>query len=432
MSRERDAYRRRRDERWDGDEYESNYKQDEEYEKYEEEPPRRRMPQRRPYPRSARSSSSPVTHSPYPPSSRSSRTREPHAQSRQPSVWLSLLTGCAIGVILAVLALATIIMTGMYSLQNGKISIPLITPANRTISTQETLTVPLSSISQIVVCDVIGNVILKADPTVSKPTVNVTKHVQASSQTAADQQFQHIVTTIQPPETVTEPLSCTRLQATATPSGIPSLPIQTSDTSSPATTTGTTSATLTVNVTLPSGSSNASVDMTIALPPNVLPASGPSTIVSIETAGNISIDGISGILNIKNDSGNPQNSNAIKVMHAALADGSRLSTTGNISFGGYLAQASDPNKTAFYILEGEKQIDVTLPSTINVTLEAYAVSGSIDSQFPLQQNLLQKDKGMTSYHGPLNVSVGPPVNAQLTLHVGLGNVNIHKAQSPGV
>jgi len=347
-------------------------------------------------------------------------------------MWPSLLTGCAIGVILAVLALATIVMTGMYSLQNGKISIPLITPANRTISTQETLTVPLSSISRIVVCDVIGNVILKADRTVSKPTVTVTKHVQASSQTAADQQFQHLVATIQPPETVTEPLSCIRLQATATPSGTPSLPIQTSDTSSPATTTGTTSNTLTVNVTMLSRSSNASVDITIALPPNVLPANGPSTIVSVETAGNISIDGISGILNIKSDSGNPQNNNEIKVMHAAIANGSRLSTMGAISFDGYLAQASDPNKTAFYILEGEKRIDVTLPSTINITLEAYAVSGSINSQFSLQQNLLQKDKGMTSYHGPLNASVGPPVNAQLTLHVGIGNVNIHKSQTPGI
>jgi hypothetical protein len=428
MSRERDAYRRRRDEQWDEDKYESNYKKDEEYEEYQEELPRRRPRQRRSYPRPARSSPSPVTRSPYPPSSRSSRAREPHAQSRQSSVWPSLLTGCAIGVILAVFALAAIVMTGIYSLQNGKISIPLITPANRTISTQETLTVPLSSISQIVVCDVIGNVILKADPTISKPTVTVTKNVQASSQTAADQQFQQIVVTMQPPETVTEPLSCTRLQATATPSQ----PIQTNETSSPATTTRTTSTTLTVNVTMPPGSSNASVDMTIVLPPNVLPASGPSTIVSVETAGNISIDGISGILNIKNDSGNPQNSNEIKVMHAALADGSRLSTTGAISFDGYLAQASDPNKTAFYILEGEKQIDITLPSTINVTLEAYAVSGSINSQIPLQQNLLQKDKGMTSYHGPLNVSVGPPVNAQLTLHVGLGNVNIHQAQSPGV
>lgn len=423
MSGERDAHRRRRDEHWDEDKYEHDYEQDE---KYEQEPPRRRNPQRRPYRGPVRSSPlayrSPVTRSPYP----SARAREPHVQSRQPSVWPSLLTGCSIGVILAVLALATILMTGMYSLQNGKISIPLITPANRTISTQETLTVPLTSISQIVVCDMIGNVLLKADPTVSKPTVSITKNVQASNQAAADQQFQQMVATIQPPETVTEPLSCTKLQATATPNAIPSLSTQTSAVSSFVTTSNA----LTVNVTMPSGSNTASVDMTIALPPNVLPATGPSTIVSVETAGNIAIDGISGIMNIKNDSGNPQNSNEIKVTHAALADGSRLSTTGAISFDGYLAQASDPNKTAFYILEGEKQIDVTLPSTINVTLEAYAVSGSINSQFNLQQNLLQKDKGTASYHGPLNASVGPPVNAQLTLHVGLGNVNIHKAQTP--
>ena len=137
-------------------------------------------------------------------------------------------------------------------------------------------------------------------------------------------------------------------------------------------------------------------------------------------------------LNIKDNRGNPQNNNDITVTHAALADGSRLSTAGAITFNGYLAQAADPNQTAFYTLEGEKQIDITLPSNINVTLEAYAVNGSINSQIPLQQDLLQKDKDMTSYHGPLNVSASPPVNAQLTLHVGLGNVNIHQAQSPGV
>jgi hypothetical protein len=173
-----------------------------------------------------------------------------------------------------------------------------------------------------------------------------------------------------------------------------------------------------------------STDLIITLPPNRLPNTGPSAKVTIESAGNISIDGVSGILNIKDASGNAQNNDDIKIIHAALADGSRLSTPGSIIFDGYLAQATDPNKTAFYILEGEKQVDVTLPSNTNVTLDAYAVSGSINSQFSLQQSLLQKDKDMTSYHGPLNASVGPPVNAQLTLHVGIGDVNIKRAQTP--
>jgi hypothetical protein len=135
-------------------------------------------------------------------------------------------------------------------------------------------------------------------------------------------------------------------------------------------------------------------------------------------------------LNIKDNRGNPQNNNDIKITHVALADGSRLSTAGAITFNGYLAQALDPNQTAFYTLEGEKQIDITLPSNINVTLEAYAVSGLINSQFPLQQDLLQKDKDTTSYHGPLNTSASPPVNAQLTLHVGIGNVNVNKSTAP--
>jgi hypothetical protein len=440
MSRERNSHKHRRqqDERWD----EPDYQQDEEYEE-DEAPRRRRMPQRQPYPHPARSSSSrpvrsssspyraPATRSPNPPSSRTAYTRKLPPEMHQRRVWPFVFMGCAIGIVMTVLTLAIIVMTGIYSLQNGKLSIPVISPTSRTISTEETQTVPLSTISQIVVCDVIGNVVVKADPTASNPTMTITKKVQASSQAAADQEFQRMAVTVQPPQTLTGPLSCARLQATTTPSNTTFLPTQTSNSSSPATTTtDNTSSTLIANVTFPAGPSNASVDLTITIPPNVLPSTGPSAIVNIESAGNISVDGISGVLNIKDDSGNPQNNNDIKVTHAALADGSRLSTAGDITFNGYLAQASDPNKTAFYILEGEKQVDVTLPSNTNVTLDAYAVSGSINSQFSLEQALLQKDKDMTSYHGPLNSSASPPVNAQLTLHVGIGNVNIYQAQTP--
>ena len=445
MSRENNSsheHRRRRDEQWDeyepeyeqDEDYEPEYEQDVEYEEYQA-PPKRRIPQRPPSSRPARSSSpryrSPATRLPHRSSSRTSYARTPRPQPQQRSIWPSLFTGCAIGVVLAVLALAIIVMTGIYSLQNGKLSIPVLTPAIQTISTQETQTVPLSSISQIVVCNVIGDVVLKADPAASNPTVTIIKKVQVSSQTEADQEFQHMAVAVQPLEPVTGPLSCTKPQATTTPSDTTSTAPEANKPSlSPITTPGDSSNTLMANVTLPSGSTNASVDLTITIPPNALPTTGPSTIVNIESAGNISVDGVSGVLNIKDNRGNPQNNNDITVTHAALADGSRLSTAGAITFNGYLAQATDPNQTAFYTLEGEKQIDITLPSNINVTLEAYAVNGSINSQFPLQQDLLQKDKDMTSYHGPLNSSASPPVNAQLTLHVGIGNVNINKAPAP--
>src|SRR5436853_1293902 len=255
MTRERSSHehRRRRDERWDEYEYEyePDYEQDEEYEE-DEEPPRRRNLQRQPYPRSARSSSSSyrsrATRSPYQPSSRTSHARTLRPQPHQRSAWPTLLTGCAIGVVVAVLAVAIIVVSGIYSLQNGKVSIPVISPANRTFLKEETQTVPLSTISQVVVCDVIGNVIVKADSTASKPTVTITKKVQASSQTEADQEFQHMAVAVQPPETVTGPLSCARLQTTATLDNTTLIPTQTSNTSSPATTAaGDTSNTLTTN-----------------------------------------------------------------------------------------------------------------------------------------------------------------------------------------
>src|SRR5882762_7478140 len=141
MSRERNSpheHGRRRDERRDEYEYEPDYEQDEEYEE-DEELPRRRNPQLLPYARSTRSSSSRyrsrAPRSPYPPTSRTSHVRTSHPQPHQRSVWPTLLTGCAIGVVLAVLVVAIIAMTGIYSLQNGKLSIPVITPASRTIST---------------------------------------------------------------------------------------------------------------------------------------------------------------------------------------------------------------------------------------------------------------------------------------------------------
>ena len=437
MSKDRNSrdYRHRRDKRWDN----HGYEREEEYEEYEV-PPKRRIPQRQPSPRPMYSSSARQVYSSsssdrlsgnrssYPVSTRKGYTRNLPRKARQRRVWPFLLMGCAMGVVITVLTVVAIVMTGIYSVQNGKLSIPMLSPVNRMISMEETQTIPLSTISQIVICDVIGDVTVKADPRANNPTVAIIKKVQASNQATAGQVFQRMAVAVQPPQTLTGPLSCARLQANAMPGNITSVPIQANNTTSSA--FDNTSSTLMINVTFPTGSSNASVDLTVTLPPKVLPNTGPSAKVNIESAGNISVDGISGMLNIKGDSGNPQNNNDLKVTHAAIADGSRLSTPGTITFDGYLAQAADPSKTAFYILEGEKQIDVTLPSDTNIKLDAYAVSGSISSQFPLQQSLLQKDKNMTSYHGPLNASAGPPVNAQLTLHVGIGDVNIKKAQNP--
>ena len=106
-----------------------------------------------------------------------------------------------------------------------------------------------------------------------------------SSRSAADQEFQRISVEIQPPGTIANAPTCTRLQPTATP---------TSSTSASAA-----SGSLTVNITLPANNgllqaNSDAVNVAITLPPSVLPPDGPTMNLDVEApVGNIAISGIS-------------------------------------------------------------------------------------------------------------------------------------------
>jgi hypothetical protein len=327
----------------------------------------------------------------------------------------ALLAGCALGVVLAVFAAAVVVFLAIRSSQGLGVTplpIPIIGGGIRTFTHEDTQQVSLSALTHLQVCNKIGNVAIRVDPSANTTTVTTKKIVHVSSQSEANQEFGRILVEVQPPGTITQPLTCMGTQATSTPT-----PSQAGTTNS-----------LVVNVTLPDSNSlahstNDSVDVTVTLPPNVLPSStAPTFLLNVGAAvGNITIDGISGELNIRGSSGD------VNVSHATLADNSHLSTgEGNVIFNGMLALPSDTTTQAMFYLQSENgNVDVTLPSSTNVILDANTNVGKITSDFPI--SVQDPGGGSQSYHGPLTSSVGTPPASELVLDVSTGNVTIHKA-----
>src|SRR5450432_2868749 len=156
------------------------------------------------------------------------RRRRPPPDERLPRrrrrrrVWPLLLAGCGLGVFLTVLAAAIIVFLAIRTTQGNSFgSLPIIGGA-KTYTKEDITQVQLSAISQIQVCDKIGNVSIQVDPTASTPAVTTTKIVHMNSQTAANQEFQRIGVEVQPPNTITDPLTCTQSQPTVVPTSTPS------------------------------------------------------------------------------------------------------------------------------------------------------------------------------------------------------------------
>ncbi|MEO8973971.1 MAG: hypothetical protein ABI406_20475 [Ktedonobacteraceae bacterium] len=319
----------------------------------------------------------------------SQRERRPR---RQRHVWPWLLFGCLGGILLVVIGIGIAAYLAVRSANGGGIGIGGIGIGNTTTYTQQkSQTVPLSAITQLQIHNQIGGVTITVDPNATEPVVNTTKKVKASSQSNANSQFNSIAVQIQP--------------------------------------NGTPATTLAVNASVSDtsgifGNHNNSVDIVITLPPNVntggtpVVLNGGSTISNVTSVGNVTITGLNGVLNIKNDIGN------VTVQNAILSPGSTLGTgTGNVTFNGTLdtASGSSSNQSIYTIQSESGNLDVTLPASINVTLDAYTNSGNITSDFNLSQ-IKQQDG---SYSGPIIHGTQP--NALLKLHVSTGNVALHKA-----
>ncbi len=438
--------------------YESNEELDEGYENDEDDAYDERNYQRRahsasprpvsrvPRPRSEYSDyrNEPRRSAPRSPQVRSTRVIEdlqPVPRQRQRRVWPIFLAGCASGVVLLVVAAAVVVFVAIRSAQNSGLSLPGAPSALKLINdVEQKQEVTLSTLTQVIVCDRVGNVTLKVDDTVTIPTVITQKKMFSANESEAKQEFGRIAVEVQPPTSLTKPLACTNAQP-PTPTNANSA--QGSPT--PETTTGTpstsqsgsnSSSTLTVNVTFPTMEmTNDAVDVTIKLPKSSVQEQSPGMGVSIEAPiGDITVNGVSGVLNIKGGFAKEGIGNGnITVTNAVLADGSRLSTNqGNVTFDGFLASAAN----ARYTIESGHSIDVTVPESSDAFLDAHTNRGKISSDFPIQVNNNTGD-AEASYCNSLNPAINTPTTqtcssakTKLILIVNTGDIHIHKKAAP--
>lgn len=318
----------------------------------------------------------------------SQRERRPRRPRR---VWPWLLFGCLGGILLVIIGVGIAAYLAVRSANGGGVGIGGIGTGNTSTYTQHnSQSVTLSGITQLQIHNQIGDVTITVDPNATTPTVSTTKTVKASSQSDANSQFNSIVVQVQP--------------------------------------AGTAATTLAVNARVSNNSSifsshNNAVDIVITLPSSVNTSGTPvilnggSPASNITSVGNVTITGLNGNLNVKNDIGN------ITVQNAMLSPGSTLETgTGNVTFNGTVdtTSGSSSNQSIYAIQSEAGNLDVTLPANINVTLDVYTNAGTITSDFNLSQ-IKQRDG---SYSGPIIYGTQP--NALLKLHVSSGNVVLHK------
>lgn len=332
---------------------------------------------------------------------------------RKRSFWPAFFTGCAVAIFLVVLAAAAFIFFTLHVTPGGNLK--SITGLGTTQSYSQSIAqqLQLSTLSQLQVCDRIGNINISVDPQASQASITTKKTVRATSQNEANQIFKQINIETQPPGTIQRPLNCARFAPPATPTT--------------GTTQGNTGSGLIVNVTIPNSSglmpsTDNSVDVIITLPPGVLPQNGPSLFLDVESSvGNITVSGLSGQLNIKGSNGN------IVVDHAYLTSASDIETgEGNINFSGRLIIPNNGSTQANFKLSSEKgTLNISLPDTTNVLLDANTNAGKIKGDFNLKA---QTEGEASQYQGPLIVNNGTP-NATLVADVSLGDIIIQKQQA---
>ncbi|HEY6410919.1 MAG TPA: hypothetical protein VIY29_25980 [Ktedonobacteraceae bacterium] len=327
---------------------------------------------------------------------------------RQRSVWPWLLLGCAGGIIILVLTAVIIVLLAVRSATNGG-SVPILPgiPSNQsTYSKQSQQTLPISSLTQVQVHNQIGNVTITADPSATNATITTVKNAKAASSDDANKEFNAI---------------SVQVQAPVAPNYILSIDAKVPDTGS---LFGSHTDSVDLNIILPTTAlapqSSITTTTTPATPTN---APLPSfTLNADNSIGNINVSGFKGILLLKDDIGD------ITVDHITLFDTSRLLTgTGKVSFNGELNTIPLINgSTPRYKLQSETgTVDATLSGDSNVILDAYTNTGTITSDFPIKVTTSDQS---ASFFGPLNTSTpsGSAVPV-LTLHVGTGNVLIHRA-----
>lgn len=293
------------------------------------------------------------------------------AKPRSRGFGSTLLIGClggliTIGLIVAIVVI-TILRTPLGSNLLGGIT-------TRTYTQPTTQVLHISNLTFAQIDNQIGNVTFTVDPSVAAPTLITTKKVTAASNAAANQEFARIIVSV-----VKDPV-------------------------------------LKVAVTLPNsnGASGDAVDVVVKLPPALSGNTAKSMTIIASTVGG-----------------------DVNVQQVQLAADSCLQTNkGNVTFNGTLdttnsstlipcEDTSTTQPHPWYRFHSEVgNLDVTLPATLNIILDASTNVGKINSnEFNL--NISNQDNS-ASYHGPL-ISGSTQPAAELKLDVGTGSISLHQA-----
>lgn len=303
---------------------------------------------------------------------RSKSAAQQRTRPRNRSFGSIVLIGC-IGGLVTIGLIAAILIVMFLRTPLGSNVINGIT--NKPYTQQRSQPLQITNLALAQIHNQVGNVSVTVSSSVTAPTLTTLKRVTASSSSAANSEFARINVSVQPVGSA-----------------------------------------LTINATVPgqgNNSSGDSVDLMLTLPP--------------ASTGNASS---SITFNIAIISGN------MNVQQVALAAGSCLQTNqGNVTFNGTLdtsngipsvpcqsTQTNNPHP--WYTFHSEVgNLDVTLPATTNITLDAATNTGSIDgTAFGLT---IPSSDNSASYHGPLTGgSASPP--AELKLDVGTGTIRLHK------
>jgi len=319
---------------------------------------------------------------------------EVHQHPKRRNPWTCVLAGC-VGVIFAIIIVA---VAGMFVLTRSLPPGGLGGIGNSTYTSSQQQQLLFSNITQVQVHNQIGDVSISVDPNAAMVTVTTVKKVKAANSAEASKEFGRISIQVQPQ--------------------------------------GTPGNTLAVSINIPDTSGNIlgkasdAVDVMIILPPAVSSnISTPLTVNVENSVGNVLIAGLNAMLIVKDDIGN------VTVHQTRLVDGSHLETgTGNVIFDGSLDTSGSSNANPcsnptgsshpMYKIQSEQgNVDVTLPVTTNVILDANVNVGMIKSEFDI--NVITTG-GSPSYCGPLLSN--PPIlpGGVLVLDVSSGNIDLHK------
>ncbi|WP_069804464.1 hypothetical protein [Thermogemmatispora onikobensis] len=296
--------------------------------------------------------------------------------------WLWFLFGCSVAILLLLLGIIVAVFAALRSV-TGSSPLPILGPTANTYTQTSQQTIPVSNLEQLTISSQIGTVDITSDSRLATPELTVVKRTKAAGQAEADEEFKRISIQVQP-----GPGS---LQVTAT------LP-QSEGLNGPSDT----------------------VDLQFRLPAQVNQSVTPFKLNVELAVGDIHIQGLTGMLVVKDEAGN------ITVERATLTDGSSLRTVnGQVTFSGSLdTRPVGGGKPLFQIHSEVGQVNVTLPASTAVVVDAYVNSGKIVSAFPIQ---VSTNAGSATYYGPLVPGSGPMPAALLRLDVGTGAINLHSA-----